>query len=235
MNNVDREDSSMTASGQVSARRLHNEFEREQAYSLLKSRISDSSLHPYMPEGEFQFGDWKVAQTDEQMIGLFDGEGKLLAAAYFGPEWKDVYETTVLRGVPKEKMLSMYRTVTVLHGVAVSEGVTGIGLGRLIMSAVEDAVMAGPTRALAGVADPREIGFYESLGYYALAPGQALLVRLPSTAAGDMETGALPIVGSSRWFAKALKGPQDVGAVTLDRRGSPLRMGWLQQSSTISS
>ena len=168
------------------------ESQRQQAYALLKRQISDQTMHAYFPA--------QLPNGQETQLEFFTAnrDGKLVGAAYVGPDWADL--TGGQRLGWSVDTLDDYRDhILYLHGIATQDDAAGQGVGRALMQAVEAYAHVRNCRVIIGVTDTASAGFYARHGFHLLGP--EVTIAIP------VDPGIVicwPIEGSSQWFAKPL-------------------------------
>ena len=198
----------------IKIRTLISESKRREAYNLMRSQITDPSFMEYFPARNVVIAGRRIEDPAMTILAALDENRNVVGAAYFGPEWNVIIQNQI-SGISFQQSMAAYETVKILHGIATIPSARGKGLGRLLLRAVEENVLSAGSIALAGVADTHEIDFYKRCGYQPLGQDVALLMKSPVKLGMASLTIALPISGSSQWFAKALMGEGAVGGCCL--------------------
>lgn len=211
---------------------MTGEANRRRAYNLLSSQINDPSLMAYLPERNAVLMGQHIEDPAVTILAAVEEDGNVVGAAYFGPEWNEVIKNERGNIASAEQSLAAYEAVTILHGIATTPVARGKGYGRLLMRAVEEHVLHRGGLAIAGVAEIREIGFYERCGYTPLGRGVALVMNPAAKTGKNFSPIALPIIGASQWFAKALVGEGAVGGYRQNPTGEHEIFGLTQGDLT---
>lgn len=189
---------------------LHDEAERQAAYGLLRQRINDVTLFRYLPERGATVLGHQIELTGETLIGLYDSAQHLVGTAYCGPEWDSLIDNGS-RGANHHMIRTIEQSVMFLHGIAIDSDAEGIGLGRMLVNAVEDHARARGMHCVVGVTGAQESPFYARLGYTLLGPGTTLVLNATSLGSDQRCSIGMPITGDSQWFAKPLTGRPSAG------------------------
>lgn len=192
-------------------RPAESESERIAGYQLIRRRIADPTLHPYMPETQ------PDGEATQLKVFLALESDELVGAAYFGPSWTDQAEFS--QAWEPVSLMDYRDHILSLHGIAVVEQRAGQGIGTELMDALGRYAREGDYRGVIGVADPDSAEFYTKHGYVLLGQGIPITFKVANGTPTPM-AAALPIVGESQWFALPLV--DGTIGILPDPDGSPL-------------
>lgn len=213
----------------VRLREITDDTQRRHAYNFLTDTISDQSVCPYLPTHDCMVGNHYLPVTFQRMLGVYDYDESLLAAAYFGPDWLTMLEISNNNRIPIRNIFVGMTKVAFLHAVAVVDSATRQGHGRWVIESMEEIMENESVCGIAGVADTNSIDFYRRLGYEVFDINEALVINLSNNPNLPPKPLSLPITGSSRWFAKPTVQGEFVGRCMNPASDAPT-INWLNKN-----